>query len=218
MNLGINFSNFSFNQKSYITVRPVIELDTLVLTQNNLNTGISLLKQFAGDNPGVLQFLANYNDARTYQGDTLNVNARLRMLTMSAGFSKRYKESGWNAYAGINYNKVLAAFGNSDMYGPSAVVSKPFFGKLWESSFSTSWLFDSRESGNRQIFRNFWSNKLNFSENATMDIRLMYSQIFDTIRANTSEFMLQMGFHYRFDKLTLIKSFNPKSQKQSGHE
>lgn len=218
MNLGVNFSNFSFNQKSYITVRPVIELDTLVLTQNNLNTGISLLKQFAGDNPGVMQFLVSYNDARTYQGDTLNVNARLRMLTMSAGFSKRYKESGWNAFAGINYNRVLAAFGNSDMYGPSVVVSKPFFGKFWESSFSISWLLDSREGGNRQIFRNFWSNKLNFSENATMDIRLMYSQVFNKIGANTSEFMFQTAIQYRFEKIALIRSFIPKSQKQSGHE
>ncbi|QLH28346.1 MAG: hypothetical protein HWD63_02395 [Candidatus Parvibacillus calidus] len=45
------------------------------------------------------------------------------------------------------------------------------------------------------IFRNFWSNKLKFSENADLDVRLMYSHINNRKVAGTSEFMFQTAFY-----------------------
>lgn len=218
LNLGFNFSNFSFNQKSYITVRPVIDLDTLIFTQNNLNTGLSLTKQFSGTNPGSIQMILNYNDARTAREDSVSNVIRLKMITASGGYNKRFTDSEMNMYAGFNYNKVVALLGNSDMWGPTITVSRSFFRKFWESSLSTSFLFDQREGNNRMIFRNFWSNKLKFSENADLDVRLMYSHINNRKVAGTSEFMFQTAFLFRLNEITLIKTFSPNSSKTPDHE
>lgn len=203
------FSNFSFDQKSYLSTAPFIDVDTLVLTQNNLNFGTSILHQLGQS--GQLSFQFSHNAAKALNNDKVNPNSKVSNYLASAGYVYSNQLQKMNLGALISYSKLILFSGQTLTFGPSFNISKKFFNEQLNSSFNTGYFLGKSNDVNTGILRLFWSNEYKWRKNINIGVQMMY--VHSTGINKYNNFMVNALAQYTLESKTLIKTFSRKNSK-----
>jgi len=207
---NISFSNFSFDQKSYISPAPFIDLDTLVLTQNNLNYGISILRQLGGTDRLALQL--THNKARALNNGINNPSSEISNTLANLGYIHNDETHKLSLGASITYTHLSHFSGTNSMYGPTFNLNKKFFTDRLSSSLNTGYFFGKSNENKTGIFRIFWSNEFQWKKSITIGTQLMFTHANGDVRSKSNDFMANALFRYTLENKALIKTFSKKSK------
>ena len=202
-NISLFFNNFQFDQKSYINPTPFLDVDTIIITQNNMNVGLNYSNQI---NPKyAFVFTGNYNKSGSKKDNVIQSNASINQILTNVMLSGKY-DHGINAAVTFTYSKLNYALGTTSTLGPSFQISKDWIPEVWSSSGSISYFFGKVNEGNNSIGRINLSNTFTVKKQIKTSVQIMALSNKQP-QSRTNDFFASLGLIYTMDKINLIKSF-----------
>lgn len=212
--LNLYLSNFKFNQKSYLNTQPFIQLDTLVLTQNNLNTGIIFNQHIKKSLTLVTS--VSHNRSNAIQGDSVLISSELSNTVGQLYIQKVIEYKKIHISSGINYSILKYSSQQTSLFGPSCLMSIEMIKDIWKISISENLLFTHNEFNRQTLLRTYLSNRIKLLKSIDVDLQLMYLNTLSSSINKRRDLMVNALILYQLENKVLVKSF--KRVKQSPHE
>ena len=209
-NLNLSFSNFLYGQKSYISTTPFVDVDTLVLTQNNLNAGLNILRQIGSHGRASVQLA--YNKAQAINNGTIVSTADLSNYLGSAGYVMTWEEQKMNLGTSLTYSRLDHFAGRTILWGPSVNISRDILKEKCNISFNTGWYRGQANEDRNSVLRFFLNNSWKLKKSLRAELQLMYTRSNSGVAGKSNDFMVNSGINYELESKPLIKSFSKKKK------
>ena len=158
---NVNFNNFQFDQKTYINPTPFLDVDTIFITQNNLNAGLGFNHNINDKNKILISL--SYNNSNSRKNDIIQQNADVTNILGNAMYMVN-SSNGLNYGFTLTYSNLNYALGNTTLIGPSAQMSKDWIKEKWSSSFSASFFSGNANKMKNQILRFYLTNSYSLTK------------------------------------------------------
>ena len=204
---NVNFNNFQFDQKTYINPTPFLDVDTIFITQNNLNAGLGFNHNINDKNKILISL--SYNNSNSRKNDIIQQNADVTNILGNAMYMVN-SSNGLNYGFTLTYSNLNYALGNTTLIGPSAQMSKDWIKEKWSSSFSASFFSGNANKMKNQILRFYLTNSYSLTKELKTNFQLMFNHIKNKNETPNNDLFLNLSINYTMESKTIIKSFKKK--------
>ena len=209
---NLAFNNFQFDQKTYINPKPFLDVDTILITQNNLNAGLGLNHNLNDKNKILISL--SYNNSNSRKNDIIQQNADVTNILGNAMYMIN-ASNGLNYGFTLTYSNLNYALGNTTLLGPSAQMSKDWIKEKWSSSFSASFFSGNANKMKNQILRFYLTNNYSLTKELKTNFQIMFNNIKNNNEIANIDLFLNLSINYTMESKNIIKSFK---KKQLNHE
>lgn len=210
-NIAINYSNFIFGQKSYLSTTPFVDVDTLILTQNNLNTGINILRQIG--KLSRLSALFSYNRSEAINNKLTASNSQLANYLGTLGYIINFNEHKLCAGSSVTYSYLTHSAGTTILWGPAVNISRDVIADKWNISVNTGFFIGKTNEDKNAILRLFINNNYKVNKSFNAQLQIMYSKSKSHAIPNSNDLMINSGINYTLESTPIFKTFANKKTK-----
>ena len=203
--VNLNFNNFQFDQKSYINPTPFLDVDTIIITQNNLNAGMGF--NHAINDKNRVFFTLNYNNANSKKNEISQQNADVTNILGNAMYMVN-SDNGLNYGLTLTYSNLKYALGSTTFLGPSVQIAKDWIKEKWSTSFSASFFSGNTNNLKNQILRFYLTNNYSLTKQLNTNVQFMFNHFRNKAEKSNNDIFLNLSVNYTLDSKSIIKSFN----------